>query len=53
MLTAHTSGQAVVWTGSKGVAELKLEQIQTFHETRDAATRLGPLSCRIEPAPGA
>ena len=53
-LTAHHTGQAIVWTGSKEVAELKVEQIHTFHETseRDSA-QLGPLSCRIEPAPGA
>jgi ATP-dependent Clp protease adaptor protein ClpS len=50
---AHNSGRAVVWTGSKEVAELKLEQIQTFHETRAAdGAKLGPLSCCIEPAPG-
>jgi ATP-dependent Clp protease adaptor protein ClpS len=50
---AHTSGRAVVWTGSKEVAELKLEQIRSFHEIRalDGA-KLGPLSCTIEPAPG-
>lgn len=52
-LQAHTSGRAVVWTGPKEVAELKLEQIQTFHETREAdQAKLGPLSCSIEPAPG-
>jgi len=51
-LQAHESGQAVVWTGPKEVAELKLEQILTFHEDRDGR-KLGPLSCRIEPAPGA
>lgn len=50
-LEAHNSGQAVVWTGSKEVAELKLEQILTFHENRDDGRKLGPLSCRIEPAP--
>jgi ATP-dependent Clp protease adaptor protein ClpS len=51
---AHTSGCAVVWTGAKEVAELKAEQIQTFHELRERDNRdLGPLGCRIEPAPGA
>ena len=51
---AHTSGRAVVWTGSKEVAELKVEQIRTFHEVRDKdGAKLGPLSCSIEPAPGA
>jgi ATP-dependent Clp protease adaptor protein ClpS len=51
MYTAHTSGRAVVWTGTKEGAELKAEQITTFHETRDGAS-LGPLGCDIEPAPG-
>jgi ATP-dependent Clp protease adaptor protein ClpS len=52
-LQAHTTGRAVVWTGSKEVAELKVEQIRTFHETRVSdQAKLGPLSCSIEPAPG-
>ncbi|MFO0846297.1 MAG: ATP-dependent Clp protease adaptor ClpS [Gemmataceae bacterium] len=52
MLEAHTSGRAVLWTGPKEVAELKQEQVTTFHETRgrDGAD-LGPLGCVIEPAP--
>lgn len=50
---AHHSGRAVVWTGSKEVAELKVEQMRTFHETRAEDNRqLGPLGCYIEPAPG-
>jgi ATP-dependent Clp protease adaptor protein ClpS len=50
---AHTEDRAVIWTGSKEVAEFKLEQIRTFHETRESDGRkLGPLSCSIEPAPG-
>jgi ATP-dependent Clp protease adaptor protein ClpS len=49
---AHNSGRAVVWTGSKEVAELKVEQIRTFHEVRAADNaKLGPLTCTIEPAP--
>jgi ATP-dependent Clp protease adaptor protein ClpS len=53
MLEAHTTGRAVVWTGSKEVAELKVEQIRTFHEIRDRdKKKLGPLDCLIEPAPG-
>ncbi|MBY0526099.1 MAG: ATP-dependent Clp protease adaptor ClpS [Gemmataceae bacterium] len=52
-LQAHTSGRAVVWTGTKEVAELKAERIQTFHEVREAdGKKLGPLGCTIEPAPG-
>ncbi len=52
-LQAHTTGRAVVWTGPKEVAELKADQIRTFHEIRalDGA-KLGPLGCTIEPAPG-
>lgn len=52
MLEAHTSGRAVVWTGPKEVAELKAEQIQTFHEVRESdGGSLGPVGCVIEPAP--
>ncbi len=54
MFEAHTSGRAVIWTGPKEVAELKAEQTHTFHEIRDGdQTDLGPLSCTVEPAPGA
>jgi ATP-dependent Clp protease adaptor protein ClpS len=53
MMEAHTSGRAVIWTGSREVAELKAEQIQTFPEIRDDGKQLGPLGCSIEPAPGA
>ena len=53
MLEAHTSGRAVIWTGPKEVAELKAEQVHTYHEKRDRdQTDLGPLTCTIEPAPG-
>jgi ATP-dependent Clp protease adaptor protein ClpS len=52
-LQAHTTGRAVVWTGPREVAELKAEQIRTFHEVRAGdAAQLGPLACTIEPAPG-
>ena len=52
-MLAHHSGQAIVWSGTKEVAELKVEQILTFHEVREQdSARLGPLTCRIEPAPG-
>ena len=50
---AHTSGRAVVWTGPKEVAELKADQIRSFHEIRESdGAKLGPLGCTIEPAPG-
>ena len=52
MMLAHESGQAIVWTGSKEVAELKLEQMLSFHEHRPNGQTLGPLGVRIEPAPG-
>ena len=51
-MQAHTAGRAVVWTGPKEVAELKADQIRSFHEIRAPAANLGPLSCYIEPAPG-
>jgi len=50
---AHTSGRAIVWTGPKEVAELKHDQISSFHEIRESdGAQLGPVSCVIEPAPG-
>ena len=51
-MQAHTAGRTVVWTGPKEVAELKADQIRTFHEVRASGANLGPLSCYIEPAPG-
>lgn len=52
MLQAHNSGRAVVWTAPREVAELKAEQIKTFHEIRYDGRDLGPLGCVVEPAPG-
>src|SRR5947208_17051303 len=49
-MQAHENGRAVVYTGPREVAELKAEQIQTFHEKRPEVD-LGPLGCTIEPAP--
>jgi ATP-dependent Clp protease adaptor protein ClpS len=49
---AHTTGRAVIWTGAKEVAELKLDQVRSFHEIRSDGTKFGPLGCTIEPAPG-
>ena len=49
---AHNQGRAVVWTGPKEVAELKLEQLQSFHEVRVDGRKFGPLGATIEPAPG-
>ena len=51
MMHAHEKGEAVVWTGPKEVAELKVEQMRTFHQKHPVTGReLGPLGCRIEPA---
>jgi len=50
-LLAHTSGRSVIWTGTKELAELKVEQVGTLHEKQDGAD-IGPLGCDIEPAPG-
>jgi ATP-dependent Clp protease adaptor protein ClpS len=52
MMEAHTSGRSVIWTGTREVAELKAEQVQTFHQVREDGRELGPLGCTIEPAPG-
>ena len=52
MMQAHESGQAIVWTGSKEVAELKYELMTSCHETRPNGQKLGPLGVRIEPAAG-
>ena len=52
-LQAHNSGRAIIWTGPKEVAELKHEQVTSFHEIRDpGGAKLGPVGCIIEPAPG-
>lgn len=51
MHAAEEHGETVVWTGAKEVAELKLDQLRTFHEKHWQDERdLGPLMCRIEPA---
>lgn len=52
MMLAHESGQAIVWTGAKEVAELKQEQMTSMHETARDGRKLGPLGVRIEPAIG-
>jgi len=53
MMEAHQSGRAVIWTGTREVAELKAEQILTCPEIREGGRNLGPLGCSVEPAPGA
>jgi ATP-dependent Clp protease adaptor protein ClpS len=51
MMQAHSSGRTIVWTSPKEVAELKAEQIRTFHQKLDDGREIGPLGCEIEPAP--
>jgi ATP-dependent Clp protease adaptor protein ClpS len=51
-LQAHTTGRSIIWTGTREVAELKVEQVRSFHEVRADGTKLGPLGCSIEPAAG-
>ena len=54
MIEAHETGRAIIWTGTKEVAELKAKQIHTFPEVRVSdGAQLGPVGCVIEPAPGA
>jgi len=51
-LQAHTTGRSIIWTGTKEVAELKVEQVRSFHEIRSwDGSKLGPLGCTIEAAP--
>jgi ATP-dependent Clp protease adaptor protein ClpS len=53
-LQAHTTGRSIIWTGTREVAELKVEQVRSFHEIRSYdGAKLGPLGCTIEPAPSA
>ena len=49
MLKVHEQERAIVWTGSKEVAELKQDQVQTFRESK-GGTDLGPIGVVIEPA---
>jgi ATP-dependent Clp protease adaptor protein ClpS len=50
MFEAHTKGRAIAWTGPREVAELKVDQISSFHETHLDGRKLGPLGVTIEPA---
>lgn len=49
----HYTGRAVVWTGSKEVAELKRDQIRGFGPDFYASKPVKfPLGVTIEPLPG-
>ena len=43
-LETHEAGRSIVWSGSKEVGELKLDQLMTFHEGSK-----GPISAALEP----
>src|SRR6476646_3929583 len=49
MMEANNSGRAVIWTGTREVAELLAEQVLTFTEKHDDGRDLGPLGCSVEP----
>lgn len=51
--TIDASGRCIVWSGSKEVAELKVEQIRGYGPDFFAAEKVEfPLGCYIEPLPG-
>jgi len=51
--TVDTEGEALVWSGSLEVAELKRDQIRNFGPDFYAAVTVTfPLGVRIEPLPG-
>jgi len=43
-LETHETGRSIVWSGSKELGELKLDQLTTFHEGEK-----GPMSAALEP----
>jgi ATP-dependent Clp protease adaptor protein ClpS len=50
MMEAHEKGETIIWSGSRELAELKYEQICSFHEKHHKTGKdLGPLRSRIEP----
>lgn len=48
----HELGRKQVWTGTKELAELKVEQVKNYgDDTYNAKTVTFPLGCYIEPLP--
>lgn len=43
-LETHETGRSIVWSGSKELGELKLDQLMTYHEGDK-----GPISAALEP----
>jgi ATP-dependent Clp protease adaptor protein ClpS len=52
VLRAHVAGRALVWVGSKEVAEFKRERLRGFGPDIYATREVNfPLGCEIEPMP--
>ena len=52
-LQVHNAGKAIVWSGSREVAELKRDQIRSAGPDFYAGTKVDfPLGVTIEPLPG-
>ena len=47
----HTTGQAIVYTTHKELAELKRDQVLAYGPDPRMSISKGPLGCYIEPAP--
>jgi len=47
----HEKERAIVWNGTKELAELKVDQVKTFRE-RSQKKDIGPLKCHMEPMSG-
>src|SRR5947209_2310552 len=47
---AHSRGRSIVWTGTRELGELKVEQVRSFSETLDDGRKLGPVGVTLEPA---
>lgn len=53
MWRAHETGRSVVWSGTKELAELKAEQVESCGPDPTASARgAGPLRVSVEPMPG-
>lgn len=47
---AHSRGRSIVWTGTKELGELKVEQVRSFSQILDDGRKIGPLGVSLEPA---
>jgi len=46
----HEKGKAIVWTGTKELAELKQEQVHSYGPDKLVARCKGSMTCIIEPS---